>query len=107
MENENHATRADDNPETIPVSRGAHLRARGASGAKFAFYIHLSPYIVINLLLLLINAMTTPLFWWVQWSLLGWGFGILIHALVSFLLPDLFGVRRRMYQKELGRQINK
>jgi hypothetical protein len=105
MENENH--HPPEAPGAMPVSRGDRIRARVGADAKFAFYIHLAAYVTVNLLLVLINAMTTPLFWWVQWSLMGWGFGLLIHALVSFLLPDLLGVRRRMYEKELARQGNK
>ena len=91
----------------MQASRTDKLRARAGAGAKFAFYIHLSAYVLVNLLLIFINAMTTPLFWWVQWPLMGWGFALLIHALVSFLLPDLFGIRRRMYKKELARQRGK
>jgi len=107
MENENHSTDANDRPETMPVSRRAKIRARAGAEAKFAFYIHLAAYLTVNLLLILINAFTTPLFWWSLWSVMGWGFALLIHALVSFLLPDLFGIRRRMYQKELARQAGK
>ena len=104
MENENNRTEA---PETMRVSRRAQIRAKAGAEAKFAFYIHLAAYVTVNLLLVFINAMTTPLFWWVQWSLMGWGFALLIHALVSFFLPDLFGLRRRMYKKELARQVGK
>jgi len=105
MENENnHPIEA---PKTKRASWRDRIRARAGAEAKFAFYIHLAAYVTVNLLLIFINAMTTPLFWWVQWSLMGWGFALLIHALVSFLLPDLFGLRRRMYKKELARQVKK
>lgn len=105
MENENNP--ANEAPETMRVSRRAQIRAKAGAETKFAFYIHLAAYVIVNLLLIFINAMTTPLFWWVQWSLMGWGFALLIHALVSFLMPDLFGVRHRMYKKELARQLGK
>jgi Na+-driven multidrug efflux pump len=105
MENENnHPIEA---PETTRASIGDRIRARAGAEAKFAFYIHLAAYVIVNILLIFINAMTTPLFWWVQWSIMGWGFALLIHALVSFLLPDLLGLRRRMYKKELARQLKK
>ncbi|HUT55425.1 MAG TPA: 2TM domain-containing protein [bacterium] len=105
MENEKNLSNTD--PETLRASRRDMIRARAGAEAKFAFYIHLAAYVMVNLLLIFINAMTTPLFWWVQWSLMGWGFALLIHALISFLLPDLFGARRRMYKKELTRQVGK
>ena len=104
-------TEKNPSPESaadpMRVSRRARIRARAGAESKFAFYIHLAAYVAVNLLLVFINAMTTPLFWWVQWSLMGWGFALLIHALVAFSLPDLFGVRRRMYKKELARQVDK
>jgi hypothetical protein len=105
MENQNHSQAADDRATTISVPRRIKARARAGAGAKFAFYIHLAAYLTVNALLLLINAFTTPLLWWSLWVVLGWGFGLLIHALVSFLLPDLFGIKYRMYRKELARQI--
>lgn len=84
-------------------SRETKFRARAGSGAKFSFYIHLAFYIGVNLLLLAINMMTTPNYWWALWSIVGWGFALLIHAVVSFAITDMWGMRRRMYEKELDR----
>lgn len=106
MENESSAAR-DSGSEMAGVGRKAQARARSAARAKFAFYIHLAAYIGVNALLGLINLMTTPGAWWVLWPVMGWGFALLIHALVSFILPDLFGVRHRMYEQELARQLKK
>ena len=45
---------------------------------KFGFHWHLWSYIVTNGVLLLINIMT-PGPWWFQWSVIGWGIGLVFH----------------------------
>jgi len=87
--------------------RSVRLRAKAGANLKFSFYIHLAVYGAVNLLLAFINLITTPLIWWCLLPILGWGFGLLIHAVVAFSLPDLFGLRHRMYQAELERQWGK
>ena len=95
---------AAENPR---VPRGVRIRARAVAGVKFSFYVHLAVYITVNLLLVFINLMTTPLLWWCLWVIAGWGFALLIHAVVAFSFPDLFRLVQRMYQKELQRQWGK
>jgi len=45
---------------------------------KVGFYSHLWSYIIVNAALLLINNFT-PGPWWFQWSVLGWGIGLVFH----------------------------
>jgi hypothetical protein len=51
--------------------------------AMTGFYIHLTAFIIVNAILFIIDAMSGP-GWWVQWPILGWGIGIVVHALVVF-----------------------
>jgi len=47
------------------------------------FYSHLIVFAFVMLLLLAVNILTvTP--WWVQWVFLGWGTGVIAHALFVF-----------------------
>jgi len=48
------------------------------------FYAHLASYILVNLLLFLINIMTSPDVLWFYWPLFGWGIGIVMHGLFVF-----------------------
>ncbi len=48
------------------------------------FYIHLTAYVVVNLILFAINMIVSPDNLWFFWSLLGWGIGLSIHALSVF-----------------------
>jgi len=64
-----------------------------AGKARLGFLIHLGAYLAVNALLLGINLATTPDRLWFRWPLMGWGIGLLAHALVTFALPAWRGSR--------------
>ncbi len=57
--------------------------------ARAGFYIHLAAYLIVNGLLVGVNLLATPGRLWFFWPLLGWGAGLLAHALAAFALPLL------------------
>lgn len=72
-------------PSMGPESEeAAYLSARERAEAIQGLYIHLLVYVVINACLFAINWFTTDGegYWWVLWSVAGWGIGLLIHLLV-------------------------
>jgi hypothetical protein len=52
--------------------------------ALTGFYIHLSVFVLVMIVLFIANRLATPEVWWVQWPFIGWGIGVLVHALVVF-----------------------
>ena len=58
--------------------------ARKHVGELRAFYQHLVTYIVINAFLIFVNRLTFPGYNWFIWPLLGWGIGLVLHALTVF-----------------------
>ena len=44
------------------------------------FKIHFAAYVLVNLLLIAVNLLTTPNQLWFYWPLLGWGIGIIAHG---------------------------
>ena len=44
------------------------------------FKIHFAAYVLVNLLLVAVNLLTTPDKLWFYWPLLGWGIGIIAHG---------------------------
>jgi len=48
-------------------------------------------YVLINSILFLINITTSPDVLWFYWPLLGWGIGIVMHAVYVFDLGHWFG----------------
>ena len=83
-------------------SQTGPARARRATNARVGFAIHLAAYLAVNALLSGINLATTPGCLWAKWPLLGWGLGLLAHALVTFGLPRLRGVKGGMAPKEVS-----
>jgi hypothetical protein len=64
-------------------------------------YIHLTAYIVVNLVLVVVNFSTTPQYLWFIWPLLGWGIGLFAHWFAVFVGPRLM---RRLVQQELEKE---
>lgn len=59
-------------------------RARKRVDALKGFYFHLASFIVVNIGLFIIDLLTGD-DWWFYWALIGWGIGILWHALSLFV----------------------
>ena len=76
-------------------------RAKKAVRVQMAFYIHLTVYALVNAVLVALNLATSPGHLWFQWPLLGWGVGVIAHALVTFALARGPGIARRMIEKEM------
>lgn len=71
---------------------------------KLGFYKHLSAYILINSVLILINLLNSPQIWWVQWVLLGWGIGIFFHGFQVLGNANNLQLEQHMIAKELEKQ---
>ena len=66
-----------------PLDEEKLARARRRLEALKAFYIHLFVFAMVLASLAIVNLATGGP-WWVLWVLLGWGIGILAHALTVF-----------------------
>ncbi|MBF4465476.1 2TM domain-containing protein [Flavobacterium sp. LC2016-12] len=54
------------------------------------FYQHLAVFILVTIMLLVINLMTSPEYLWFIWCILGWGVGVLFHGLKAFGVSPFF-----------------
>jgi hypothetical protein len=74
------------NPKPIDPK---YIEAKRRVQEEKGFYIHLLIYCVVIVGLFALNAATrSP--WWVQWPFLGWGVGIIGHAVAVFAPRHLF-----------------
>ena len=84
----------------------AYEKAKKRVEAKIGFYIHLSVYVGVNILLVLINLFTSPQYFWFKWPLMGWSIGLFFHGLSVFAFPrgKLRAVKERMIEDEMKKE---
>jgi len=95
-------TAAQQTPSTA-YDREKFARAKRHVEAIKGFYIHLAVFVLVLAVLFAVNyAVGGP--WWVQWAFLGWGVGIVGHAIGVFgRSPRLFeDWERRKLKKLMG-----
>ena len=73
---------------------------------RMGFYIHLSVFVAVILLLLVIDLLTSAGTLWFQWPLMGWGIAVVIHALSVFIFPNQFIITEEMIEKEMRKERN-
>lgn len=78
-------------------------RARKRVKLKMGFYIHLGVYVAVNGGLALLMMMRGGSAAWQAGPLLGWGLGLTVHGIVTFLNLQGDGLRDRMVEAELKR----
>jgi hypothetical protein len=85
----------------------AYQKAKKRVEARFGFYIHLSVYIIVNILLIIINLSTSAQYLWFKWPLIGWSIGIFFHGLGVFVFSGGSALKERMIEKEMKKDISK
>ena len=75
-------------------------RARRRVGIKTGFYIHALVYVLVNLGLFVLNTSLGGARW-SNYPLWGWGLGLAIHGIVTFIGLQGDGVRSRMVAHEV------
>lgn len=81
----------------------AYQRAKARAEAKVGFFVHLTIYIAVSIVLVIINFRTFPEYLWFKWPLIGWGSGVFFHALGVFVFSGRNAVTTRMIERELKR----
>jgi hypothetical protein len=66
-----------------PPDRAKLEQAKRRVAAIKGFYVHLTVFVLVLAGLLVVNLATAGE-WWVHWVLLGWGIGVVAHALAVF-----------------------
>lgn len=71
------------------------------------FYNHATVFAIVIPLLFIINVYLTPSYMWVWWCILGWGIGLVSHAVSSFEVFSIFDAKweKKQIEKRLGRDL--
>ncbi len=70
-----------------------------------AFYRHLISYILVNIVLIIVNLLTTPRQLWFYWVTAFWGLGLLIQLFQSFG-PGL-SITKRWEERKINNYMKK
>ena len=90
--------RSHTDNEYREVRRGVHKR--------MGFFRHLSTFVTVIAGLLVVDIVTGPDEFWVQWVALAWGVVLGVHLLNVFVFDSLLGseAERRMIERELRKR---
>jgi hypothetical protein len=75
-------------------------RARRRVGRKIGFFIHALVFALVNLGLYAVNEMSGGTRWH-HFPFWGWGLGLAIHGVVTFLSLSTDGLRSRLLAQEM------
>jgi hypothetical protein len=75
--------------------------ARRRAGMKMGWFIHAGVYLAVNLLLATIASLHDG--HWAVYPALGWGIGLAIHGIVTFLVTGGGGLQDRLVESERRR----
>ncbi len=82
----------------------AYQSAKKRVEEKVRFYRHLTIYIAVCVLLMIINVSTSTEYLWFIWPLMGWGIAVLIHALQVFGYVGESTITEQMIEKEMEKE---
>ena len=77
--------------------------ARRRAGAKMGWYIHLTVYVLVNLLMFGLSRYAFGHRPWSVYPLLGWGVGLVLHGISVFMLGKGSSFRERLMERERER----
>jgi len=66
------------------------------------FYTHLAIFLVVNIVLVVINLLTSPGYFWAIWPIMGWSIGILAHAVQLF---GIFGIGGHAWEERKVKEL--
>ncbi len=85
-------------------SQSDYDRAVCRAEEKMRFYSHLIVYALVNTMLIFINLLNNPQKIWFYWPLVGWGIGLLLHAMKVFGSSNSSRLKQRLIQHELEKK---
>ncbi|TBN09565.1 helix-turn-helix domain-containing protein [Agrobacterium cavarae] len=71
------------------------------------FYLHVAQYVLVIAMLVVINLVTSPHYFWAIWPALGWGVALAMNGMTTFdLVPFLNAAwERKKVEDYLGRKL--
>ncbi len=84
----------------------SYKRAKGQVEQKIGFYIHLTVYVLANILMITLDFRSSSDTHWFYWPLIGWGVLLAMHTVKVFGSGKGSKIKQRMIERELEREAN-
>lgn len=85
-------------------NNSSYERAKKRVEGKIGFITHLVIYLVVIVLLIVINFMTSSGTFWVIWPMMGWGLAVIIHGLRAYVFSGRSMITEKMIQEEMEKE---
>ena len=85
----------------IMKNQEAYTIAKKKVETRMSFYKHLAVYLGVISLLTILNLTVADDYFWAMWPMIGWGSGLIVHALFTFVFDPEFSLKERLIEKEL------
>ncbi len=79
----------------------AYENAKKKVETRMSFYIHLLVYLVVITLLTILNVTVAGDYFWAKWPMIGWGSGVIIQGLFTFVFDSNSSLKERLIEKEI------
>lgn len=83
-----------------------YKEAKERVGQLRRFYSDLISYVIVNVILLAINLVTSPGALWFYWVTIFWGIAVLLHAVETFSIKDKY-LGREWEEKKIQEMMGK
>ena len=79
----------------------AYTNAKKKVETRMSFYTHLAVYLGVITLLTILNLTVAGDYFWAMWPMIGWGSGLIVHALFTFVFTTKSSMKDRLIEKEM------
>ena len=79
----------------------AYTNAKKKVETRMSFYTHLAVYLVVITMLTILNVTVAGDYFWAIWPMIGWGSGVIIHGLSTFVFDSQSSLKERLIAKEI------
>jgi hypothetical protein len=89
----------------IMKNQEAYTNAKKKVEARMSFYTHLVVYLVVITMLTILNLTVAGDYFWAMWPMIGWGSGLIIHGLLTFVFDSESSLKERLIEKEMQKGV--
>lgn len=89
--------------DAVALERAIRAKVQRRVRSAIGFSWHLRVFVLVSILLVAINLLTTPLYLWCLFPIVGWGIGVVLHWFAARGRDE----REAMIEAEVQRELTK